>query len=167
MNNDTKNYIDEQIKTHTHDGNFSQRVNVFDIFGAFPSNINLDTATIATTGNTSGYVIAPITGQLVSVDFSGVDALAASDTNYITFTITNLGQVGAGSTAMLSATDSNTTKATGGSALGANTKRSLVISAVANSTLVTEGDRLLVRAGVTGTLANTVTFPVYMLRFTI
>src|SRR5688572_5763006 len=78
--------------------------------------------TIATTGNTDLYVIVPETGVLDSVDFSGVDVLAASDTNYITFSITNLGQAGAGSTALLAATDANTTKTTGGTALAANTK---------------------------------------------
>lgn len=28
-----KQYIDEQIKKHIHDGNFSQRINLFDIYG--------------------------------------------------------------------------------------------------------------------------------------
>jgi hypothetical protein len=121
--------------------------------------------TIATTGNTDIHVIAPQTGTLASVDFSGVDALAANDTNYITFSITNLGQAGAGSTAMLAATDANTTKATGGSAISANTKRALTMHGTATNLNVTAGDRLRVRAAATGTLANTVTFASYLLRF--
>lgn len=134
--------------------------------GADNADIPLSTATIATAGNTDGYIIAPETGVLASVDFSGVDALAASDTNYITFSITNLGQAGAGSNPMLLATDASTTKATGGSALAANTKRSMGLNGTGSNLLVTKGDRIRVRAAATGTLANTVTFPTYMLRFT-
>lgn len=134
--------------------------------GASNADIPLATATVSTTGNTDGYIIAPETGVLESVDFSGVDALAASDTNYITFSITNLGQAGAGTTVMLAATAANTTQVTGGTALAANTKRSLTLTATGADLIVTKGDRIRVRAAATGTLANTVTFPTYMLRFT-
>lgn len=122
--------------------------------------------TIATTGNTDAYVLAPFAGTLTGVDFSGVDALTADNTNYITFSITNLGQAGAGSTVMLAATDANTTKATGGTALAANTKRSLTVNATAANLVVAKGDRLRVRFAATGTLANTVTFAVAQLYFT-
>lgn len=122
-------------------------------------------ATIATTGNTDAYIVVPETGTVSSIDFSGVDALAANDTNYITFSVTNLGQSGAGSTAILAATDANTTKATGGTAISANTKRSLTLNGTAANLDVVQGDRLRIRAAATGTLANTVTFPTYMLRF--
>ena len=113
--------------------------------------------TIATTGNTDDYVIAPRNGAIVGAKFSGIDALAAHDTNYITFSITNLGQAGAGSTAILAATDPNTTKATGGSAIAANTVRALTLTGTAADQNVTAGDRLRVRAAASGTLANTVT----------
>lgn len=130
------------------------------------SKVNMATsATIATTGNTDVYLIIPETGTLTSVDFSGVDVLAANDSNYITFSITNLGQAGAGSTVMLAATDANTTKATGGTALAANTKRALTLTGTGADLSVTQGDRLRIRAAATGTLANTVTFPVYCARF--
>lgn len=33
MNEETKQFIASEIKTHIHDGNFSQRINLFDIFG--------------------------------------------------------------------------------------------------------------------------------------
>lgn len=121
--------------------------------------------TIATTSTTDTYVIVPETGTLKSVDFSGIDALAAHDTNYITFAITNLGQDGAGSTALLAATDANTTKSTGGTAIAANTKRSLTVHGTAANLAVTAGDRLRVRATASGTLGNTVTGSVYCLRF--
>ena len=122
-------------------------------------------ATVATTGNGDLFIIAPQAGTLTSALFSGVDALAANDSNFITFTITNLGQAGAGSTAMLAATDPNTTKATGGAALAANTRRTLTLNGTAANLVVAAGDRLRCRAAATGTLANTVTFPVWQLTF--
>lgn len=123
-------------------------------------------ASIATTSTSDTYTIVPETGTLDSVDFSSLASLAAHDSNYITWTITNLGQAGAGSTAMLAATDANTTKATGGTALTANAKRSLTLTATAADLAVVAGDRLLIRATATGTLAGAVTVPVYLLRFT-
>jgi hypothetical protein len=124
-------------------------------------------ATIATTGNADVFVIAPVSGVLSAAWFSGVDALAASDINYITFTITNLGTSGSGTAAMLAATDANTTKSTGGTALTANARRVLSLSSTAANLVVAAGDRLRIRAAATGTLANTVTFPVYMLNFSV
>ncbi len=160
-----RNMITDAIRNHHHKGIESPRINDFDIFGNIPSRVPANPATIATTGNTDVYILAPIAGHVISVDFSGVDALAASDTNYITFSITNLGQDGSGTTAVLGAVNSNTTKATGGTALSANTKRGLTLSIAIYATRVQEGDRLRIRAAVTGTLANTVTFGTYMLRF--
>lgn len=157
--------LETKIIEHRHDGNEYTQVNAFDLFGEVTSEIPATPATIATTGNTDWYVIAPYTGSLNAVDFSAVDALAAHDDNYITFTITNLGQDGTGSTVMLGAVDTNTTKATGGTALAANTRRELTLSVAINASLVDEGDRLLIRAAATGTLANTVTFPIYLLKF--
>ena len=124
-------------------------------------------ATIATTGNSDVFIIASAAGVLTSAVFSGVDALAASDTNYITFSVTNLGQAGAGSAAMVAATDANTTKTTGGTALSANAARSLALNGIAANLVVAAGDRIRIRAAATGTLANTVTFPVYRLNFTV
>jgi hypothetical protein len=124
-------------------------------------------ATIATTGNSDVYVIADAAGVLTSARFSGTDALAASDTNYITFSITNLGNTGSGSAAMLAATDANTTKTTGGTALTANALRNLTLNGTAANLVVAAGDRIRARAAVTGTLANTVTFPVYNLIYTV
>lgn len=115
--------------------------------------------TIATTSTTDAYFIAPKSGTIVAAMFSGIDALATSDTNYITFSITNLGQAGAGSLAVLATSPAgiNTTKATGGTAIAANTKMALTLSGTAANLAVVEGDRIRVRATATGTLANTVT----------
>ena len=124
-------------------------------------------ATVATTGNADVYVTVPAAGVLNAAWFAGVDALTASDTNYITFTITNLGTTGSGTAVMLAATDANTTKATGGTGLTANARRVLTLNGTAANLAVVAGDRLRIRAAVTNTLANTVTFPVYSLQFTV
>jgi hypothetical protein len=124
-------------------------------------------ATIATTGNSDVFIIAPAAGTLTSAVFSGVDALAASNTDYVTFSITNLGTSGSGTAAMLAATDANTTKSTGGTALTANAARTLTLNGTAANLVVAAGDRLRIRAAATGTLANSVTFPVYRLNFSV
>lgn len=122
------------------------------------------TTSIATTGATSEYMIAAKSGVLVGVDFSSLAALAASDTNYITWTIVNLGQDGTGTTAMLAATDANTTKATGGAALIANSKRQLTLHGTPANLVVVEGDRLQIVATATGTLVGAVTRPSYSVK---
>lgn len=121
--------------------------------------------TIATTSTTDDYVICPQNGTLVEAIFSGVDALAAHASNYITFSITNLGQAGAGSTALLAATDANTTKTTTGSAIAANTARTLTLSTTPANLNVAKGDRLRVRSTANGTSANTITFSKVLLVF--
>lgn len=118
---------------------------------------------IATTGNTDEYVIAPKSGTLAAAFFTSLAALTAHDSNYITFGITNLGQAGAGSTAMLAATDANTTKATGGTGLTANASRALSVHGTAANLAVVEGDVLRIRFAATGTLAGAVTRPVVAL----
>jgi hypothetical protein len=121
--------------------------------------------TIATTGAVNFTVIAPFTGIITAIDFSAKDALAAHDSNYITFTGINKGQDGLGSTATLLVGDANTTKATGGTALAANAKRSLSLHGTAANLLVTQGDRVQVIATDTGTLANAVTESICEFRF--
>lgn len=121
------------------------------------------TTSIATTSTTDEYLIAAKTGKIVSVVFTPLAALAANDTNYITFSITNLGAAGAGTAAILGAVDSNTTKATGGSALSASTKRTLTLSTTTADLNVTEGDCLRLRATATNTLAGAVTRPVWQI----
>lgn len=122
--------------------------------------------TIATTSTTSDYVIVPFAGTLTGADFSGVDVLAASNTNYITFSITNLGQAGSGTNPLLAATAANTTQVTGGTAIAANTKWAMTINGTGSNLIVAKGDRLKVTATVTGTLANTVTFSKVRMYFT-
>jgi len=123
-------------------------------------------ATIATAaGANSVYVTAPVTGKLTGVEFASLAGLAASDSNYITFSVVNLGQAGAGAVAMLAVSNANTTKVTGGSAITANARKQLTLHGTAANLAVAKGDRLQVIATVTGTLAGTVTIPVYALTF--
>ncbi len=118
------------------------------------------TTSIATTGNTDEYLMAAKTGKVVAAVFSSLASLAAHDTNFVTFLITNLGQAGAGTAEILSSAATNTTKITGGAALAASTKRTLVISSTLADTAVTEGDVLRVRFTAGGTLSGAVTRPI-------
>lgn len=116
-------------------------------------------------GTTDMYLMAPEDGVLHSVEFSGIDAIAASDTNYVTFSVVNLGQNGLGTTVMSSTSDANTTKATGGTALVANGRRVIQLSPTLAALNVLAGDRIRVRATVTGTLPNTENGGVVLARF--
>jgi len=118
------------------------------------------TTSIATTGNTDEYLMAAKTGKVVGAVFSSLALLAAHDSNYITFQITNLGQAGAGTAEILSSAAANTTKVTGGTALVASSKRTLTLSSTAADLNVVEGDVLRVRFAATGTLAGAVTRPI-------
>lgn len=118
------------------------------------------TTQIATTGNTDEYLIVPKSGTVIAAYFSSLAALATHEDNHVTFSITNLGQAGAGTAAILAATAANTTDATGGSAIAANTKRELTLNGTAANLAVVEGDRLLVRFAAGGTLAGAVTRPI-------
>lgn len=117
------------------------------------------TTSIATTSTTDEYIIAAKTGKVTAVKLLSLSGLAANDSNYITPTVTNLGAAAAGTAAILAASDANTTKATGGSALTANVVRSFTLSSTAADLNVTEGDVIRIRATATGTLAGAVTRP--------
>lgn len=121
--------------------------------------------TVTTTGTVDAYVIVPQAGTFSGVDFSCIDALTASDTNFVTFSIANLGQAGSGTTALLATSSANTTKVTGGSALVANGKFSLTITSTTADLVVAKGDRLRCRAIVSGTLGNTLTSSLWLPRF--
>lgn len=119
-------------------------------------------------GATDTYLSAPFAGSLSAVQVTPLTALAAHDTNYVAWTITNLGQDNTGTNAMLatSPTGVNTTKVTGGTALAVNTAHALTVHGTAANLVVAKGDRLKITATGNGTLANTVTVPTYLLTFT-
>lgn len=121
------------------------------------SHENVGPITIATTSNSDILFIAPRSVTVEAIKVVGGATLTADDTNYVTWTVTNLGTGGAGSTALLSTADTNTTKATGGSTLTTLVPRSLVLTSTAASLKLTEGDVIRIRSAATGTLANTVT----------
>lgn len=122
-------------------------------------------STIATTGTQESTYICKFGGVLSAVSFVAKDALTANDTNYVTFAIQNKG-AGGGTTAMLAATDPNTSKATGGSGIAAYTKRSLTLNGTPANLVVTAGDTLSLTVAATGTLANAVTAPSFLLTIT-
>jgi hypothetical protein len=120
----------------------------------YSSNVTIPTAA----GNTDILMTIPVlpVGQkwtLAKATFSGTSTLAANDTNYATFVLTNKSNADA---AMLLATDVNTTKVTGGSAITAYTARALSLNATAANLVIDTADVLLIRYTGTGTLANTV-----------
>lgn len=121
------------------------------------------TTQIATTSNTDEYVIVPKSGVVEAAYFTSLAGLAAHDSNFLTFGITNLGKEGGGATALLAETDANTTKATGGTALTANASRQLGLHGTKANLVVNEGDVLRVRFAASGTLAGAVTRPIVSL----
>lgn len=123
-------------------------------------------ATVPTSaGNTDVFVEVPYTGKLLGAGWKSTDGLATDNTNYATASITNLGADGSGSTAMLAATDPNTTKTTGGAAIVANTRRAWTLHGTAGNLAVTQFHRLRLRIAGAGTLANTLTNGVWTLVF--
>lgn len=119
--------------------------------------------TIPTTGAPQCVVRAPCAGTLAGVNFAATNTLAAgagNDTNFITWTITNKGNAGAGTTVMLTTTPAgvNTTKLTGGSNGYPTALAQVALTPVGSpNNVVAAGDRLLVVATITGTLPNTLT----------
>lgn len=131
-----------------------------------PTTVVTASVTVATTGDTDAYIIAPVSGTVSSILFASSDALAADDTDYITFSGLNMGLDGLGIATLLDVVDGNTTKATGGSAISANTARTLTLSALPANLTVVVGDRIRLRAAATGTLAGTLTNSQFLVRIT-
>jgi hypothetical protein len=119
-------------------------------------------ATIATTGSQEILFVAPCAGTLAGAALAAKDALAASDTNFLTFTVTNKSN----SNAVMLAATGQTTQVTGGAALAAYGRRVLALSATPANLVVALGDVITFQTSATGTLANTVTEPVAILTFT-
>lgn len=132
----------------------------------FTDDTGPNTAVISVTDTkiARGYYVVPKSGILTGVDFVGEDTLAANDTNYVTFAVTNKSKGGAASIAMLAATDANTTKSTGGSAITTNTTRALTLNGTAANLRVLKGDVIRITATTAGTLANVVDVPTAVLK---
>jgi len=156
--------FEDKYRVHIHDGNFTERIDFFNIFGyeegsSVEGGVDIGTAA----AGYDAYFMVTRAGTVTEIQFSGLSALAANDTNYITWTIVNSGQSGGDSTAMLGTGDDNTTKATGGSAIVANAPRTLTLTATLSGLKVSKGDMLNFKATVTNTLANSVPTPIYLI----
>lgn len=116
--------------------------------------LSVEVPNIPTTGALVLPVLVPITGTLIGAKWGSETALAADNTNYITWAIRNYA-TGAGTNALLAATDANTTKLTGGAANVARTPRALTLHGTPANLAVTQGDYLLLTVTVTGTLGAT------------
>lgn len=147
---------------------FNEDQAYFDVDVPLMENTTNPGANIIPVGNTEfarALFEMPRAGVLLSAQLSAEDALAAHDTNYVTFAVTNKLGSGSGTTAMLAASDANTTKATGGVAISAVIGRPLTIHGTAANLRVAAGDVVEVRATSAGTLANVVDVPRVKLRF--
>jgi hypothetical protein len=144
---------------------FEDEVAYVDVDVDLYSATGLNTILVTTGSVTTGSVAVPRGGVLVSAAIVAKDALAANDTNYLTFALTNKLASGSGSTAMLAATAANTTQLTGGTGITAVVGRSLTVHGTAANLRVAEGDVLQFTSTVTGTLANASLFPKLRLRF--
>jgi hypothetical protein len=108
-------------------------------------------------GTTEVLLIAPGAGTLSVARVAFKDALVQHATNIVTFALVNKGAAGAGSTAMLAATDANTTKTSTGTAITAYGSRALTLHGTAGNLVVAAGDVLALQITGGGTLANTLT----------
>lgn len=122
--------------------------------------------TVATTGNTDSVMLLPalptgVKWRLAAASFvTGAQGLAANDTNYLTFTITNKSN----SNAAMLGTD--TTKSTAGQgAVTAYTKRSLTLSSTKANLVCDADDVLLLRAAASGTLGAQMPNSKFLLTF--
>lgn len=122
--------------------------------------LTIDVGTIAATSTTEKYAIVPKSGRVVAVLFSSKDATATHASNYLSVTLVNMGQAGAGTTDVILATAANSTNSTGGAAIAANTKRALSLHGTTANLDVVEGDRLKFLSTAAGTTANTNTHSV-------
>lgn len=108
-----------------------------------------------------GYAFAPVTGLLVGAQFVGENGLAKSDANFVTFTLTNLGN-GQDDQEMLEDSDANGTTTTG-TAITALTPFTLLINQDPDTNAprrIAAGDVLRAMVTVDGTLPNTIAGPV-------
>jgi hypothetical protein len=122
---------------------------------------NLGTVAVAA-GAYTAYFRVSATGTLSSIGFVTASNLATSDTNYITFTCTN---VTAGKTLFANDATEKTT-ATGGTAITADQLRYFTLTGTTADLNVTAGDLIKLVATVTGTLANTVLSTTYSMDLT-
>jgi hypothetical protein len=108
-------------------------------------------------GATAITLVMPAAGTLAGIYYVSKDALVQHATNIVTYSAITKGQAGAGTTALLAATDANTTKTTTGTAIAAYTRRAMTLHGTAANLVIAAFDvvEFIVTGG--GTLANTLT----------
>lgn len=116
--------------------------------------IQIPLGTISATTELPPIVMPPAAGTITAVRLAVKTTVAQSDTNYWTFSGVNKGPAGSGSTALLLATDANTTKTTGGSGLTNYVARSLGLTATAANLDFAASDCLVFTATKTASAAN-------------
>lgn len=116
-------------------------------------------AQIATVSATTAMwrLIAPCAGSLSLLGINVGTTITANDTDYWTFDAQYKGAAGTGTTAMLAATDANTTKATGGSGLTSNVTRSFTLHGTSANLVVVKNELIIVTATKAASAANLVT----------
>lgn len=100
--------------------------------------------------------VVPRNATITGINVLVGTTIVANDTNYWTFAITNKSGDGSGSTAILAATDANTTKATGGTGITAFDTTALALSGTAANLNVSAGDCLVLTATKAASAANLV-----------
>lgn len=93
---------------------------------AATKSIEIYLGDISATANFS-VLLPAVAGTITAIALATKTAVAADDTDYWTFAAVNKGAAGTGTTALLAATDANTTKSTGGSAMTAYVARALTL----------------------------------------
>lgn len=114
---------------------------------------------VAGTLSATGEIVvsAPSYAATISRIAIGVSTtVATDDTNYWTFTAVNKTSSGSGTTALLAASDANTNKATGGSAITAYIQRALSLSGTPANLNTAANDELVITATKTASAANLV-----------
>lgn len=101
-------------------------------------------------------LIAPATGTISGLRSTVDTTVTTSDATYWTASAVNKGAAGTGTTAILAASDANTTKATGGSALTAYVARAWSLHGTPANLAVTKGDVIAVTFTKTGAAADLV-----------
>ena len=105
---------------------------------AYTDSVLTVSASISATG-TVNVTLPSCAGQVIGAKLKSTASVTTSDTNYWTFSIANTSN---SSVAVLATDNLNTTKATGGAAIVANTDRALVLNATAANLAVKTGDVL-------------------------
>lgn len=118
--------------------------------------INANLGTISATTSVDKIIgIVPRNGTITAIKLAVNTTVSAHDTNFWTFAVTNRTS-GAGTTVLLTASDANTTKATGGSALTAYTARSMTLTGTTADLNVSAGDLITLTATKDASASNLV-----------